>query len=368
MHYQDPQIQSRIDQLFNNMTVSSRISTAQTVAHDYKSEKISIDDFRLAELLLKFLINDVETEVRATVAEQIKDFDELPRDIALQLALDIEAVSLPILKSSNVFEDSDLVEIFKSANEAKQVVIASRKNLPELITEAISENGSYEAVETCLGNMSAHINECGYGFILVRYSDDQHIQELIVQRPSLPEKIIVRLCEVVSEEIRKTLLNSREIPAEISKRMIENAKEHALSLQLSKRIHPQDRHTEIVKLEADGRLTATLMLRSIILGDLVFFEACLSHITGISPLRITSLIYEKGMLGLKRLFDVANLPHYLYPAFKAALQEGAAEIRKNPERSSEGRRQTIIDRIARIYNFEENLPIESLMEKLLPKS
>ncbi len=368
MHYQDPEIQGRIEHLFNHMAVASRITTAQTVAHDYKSENINKDDFYLAELLLKFLINDVETDVRAAIAEQVKDFDGLPRDLALQLAMDVETVSIPILKTSNVLQDEDLVEILNCASDAKQVIIADRTGLPAIVTETIAEKGCYDSVKTCLGNLKAEISEHGYDFIIIRYANDNIIHELLVRRPNLPEKIVTRLSQIVSEEVKKQLFETREVPEEIATRMVENAREHALVLQFSRQVNTAEKQNAVVQLEADGRLTATLMLRSIILGDFYFFTACLAHTTGISMKRVTSLVCDHGFMGLKRLYNKACLPHYLYPAFKAALEQ-LQEIEKPvPRTNSEKERQTIIDKIAIIYNYEEGLAIETLMEKLLPRS
>lgn len=368
MHYQDPEIQDRIEHLFNHMAVSSRITTAKTIALDYKSDKINADDFKLAELLLKFLINDVETSVRAAVSEQIKEFSGLPRDLALQLAMDVEVVSLPILKYSNVLEDSDLVEILKCASDAKQTVIAQRDKLSTTVTQSIVENGCYEAVKSCLGNFTAKVSERGYETIIIRYTNDKDIHELIIRRPHLPEKTIGRLCELVSEDIKQQLFKAKEVPREIASRMVENAKEHALSQQLSRRVKPAEKQKAVIQLEADGRLTATLMLRSIIFGDLIFFAACLSHATGITMKRVISLMNDPGFLGLRKLYNKACLPHYLYPAFKAAIGQEQGNIKSLPSKNSDQKQQVIINQIATIYNFEEGLPIETLMEKLLPRS
>jgi len=350
------------------MPVPSKISTAQTVIADYKSKKGGGEDFLLLELLVKFLLNDVETEVRAAVSEQLRDYSELPKEWALQLALDVETVALPILKSSLVLEDEHLVEILKSSNEKKQIVIAQRDDLSYTVTDCISEIGCLKSVKECLKNQSAEISECGYDQIIIRYKNDKNIHQLIVRRPTLPDRITNRLTQLVSEEVKNMLVKKGTLPEDLMNKMIENAKEKALVNQLKKHKNAHDKKRAVVQLKADGKLTATLMLRSLILGDLIFFTAGLSQVTGIATKRVTSLIMDSRFTGLNRLYERASLPQYLYPAFKIALQEFQNKEIQDLKIDCQENHQTIINKIASLYNYEEDLQIDFLMEKLLPDS
>ena len=75
----------------------------------------------------------------------------------------------------------------------------------------------------------------------------------------------------------------------------------------------------IEQLYRKERLTPSLMLRALCVGDLNFFERAMARITGLPLQNVRVLIHDKGMLGLKPLYLRAGLPKALYPAFRAAI-------------------------------------------------
>ncbi|GLQ08002.1 DUF2336 domain-containing protein [Sneathiella chinensis] len=356
----------RIERVFRNMATSSRLLTAQTVANDYASPSLGGDDLRLAELILKFLINDVEATVRATIARTLKDFEGLPRDIALKLAMDVEEVATPILAFSPALTDRDLMDILESASEAKQLAVSERKTLPEPVTDTLIRKGTGRVICRCLENPGARISDAGYQTIILEFSTDQSVHTLLVRRPDLSRETVGRLCKIVSASLKQELLQNGLVPEEIAEQITANAREQALVGQIARRISIVEKKRAAVQLEADGRLTATLMLRSLLSGDFSFFAAALSQFTGFSIKRVTSLISSDSYDGFKRLYERALLPPYLYPAFKTTLRETRRLQRLNPRADGVRDQNRLIDEIALIYNYPKGLSIEELMEKLLP--
>lgn len=366
MHYKDPEIQDRIAHLFSNMAVPTRIATAETIAHDYASEVLEGDDFHLTDLLIRYLINDVEQQVRLAVAETVKSYANLPHEIALHLALDDELVSDPIIRYSIVLNEEDLINVFACASQAKQVIIAQREGISSRLTEFIAQKGCQDAVQACLENRTAVIEEIGFNQILIRYAHEERIHELIVQRPELPESTVTKLCYLITEDLKDQLFEKTEIPKEISARLIENAREKTLLEQMKARAPLVEKQKRSKTLHLDGSLTATLMLRMLLKDDLVFFSTAMAEVSGISYRRVNALIADRGPLGLKRLYEKSGLPHYLYPAFKTALQELVKIKAFNPRATNQNKQQRLVQKIAKIYNLEENISMESLMERLLP--
>ncbi|MFT6559195.1 DUF2336 domain-containing protein [Sneathiella sp.] len=366
MHYRDPNIGERIENLFSTMTVSSRVTTARTVAHDFASGTMEADDYKLAEQLLTFLVNDIEEDVRQAIAEQVQSYHDLPKEIAMQLAMDINSVSLPILKNSTVLEDRILIQILKYAEDIRQVAIASRSELSETVTDAIAEFGCYDAIVTCLENETATIGRHGFNNIIIRFTHDDEIHELIVKRPHLPTETINQLSHIISEELKEQLFQSYPIPEEVATRMMTNAQEKTLYDQIKRRNSLIDKQKAGRQLFADGRLSPTLILRSLLENDLTFFTIGLSLVSGISVRRVTALVSDRGPLGLKRLYEKAELPPYLYLAFKTALQESAKLKSQHPHSNVRNKQGIMIQKIARAYNFDEAISMENLLEKLLP--
>ena len=72
----------------------------------------SAETVTLTIATLEVLARDSAVQVRAILADEIKHLDCIPRDVALRLARDVEAVvAAPILEYSPLLSDADLIEI-----------------------------------------------------------------------------------------------------------------------------------------------------------------------------------------------------------------------------------------------------------------
>lgn len=78
--------------------------------------------------------------------------------------------------------------------------------------------------------------------------------------------------------------------------------------------------SELVEhLAQHKRLTPSIVLRALCMGDLLFFEASLAKLAGISLENAQRLIYDQGKRGFEALYKKAGLPPSLYPAMRAAI-------------------------------------------------
>jgi uncharacterized protein (DUF2336 family) len=73
-------------------------------------------------------------------------------------------------------------------------------------------------------------------------------------------------------------------------------------------------------LRASGQLTAGLVLRALLSGNLTLFEEALSELTGMSLARIVGIVHDRRGLGFRAVYDKAGLPASAYPMFREALE------------------------------------------------
>lgn len=356
-----------IERMFANMPLKSRLKTAQTVAHDFVANPLEGDDAVLAESVIRYLIKDIDSAVRATVSEEVKQCDFISRDIILSLAYDIDEVSLPVVAYSTLLVDDDLINILNNASDEKQVAVASRPDLDLVVTNRIAKTCCYAAIEACLENDSSIIGNEGYQHIIVRYGSESIIQELLIHRPLLPPETVTRLGEFLPEQ-HKQVLEDGDVPSEtLSARMIINARERVLAKSLQRRMTDHEQKKASISLQMEGRLSATLMLRMLIADNESFFTAALAQASGISKKRVSSLISGRGYLGFKRLYERAQMPQYLYAAFRSVLEEMRKAKHYHPRADKENFQQRLVDKVADVYDFDDELSLDELMEKLLPK-
>jgi uncharacterized protein (DUF2336 family) len=72
-------------------------------------------------------------------------------------------------------------------------------------------------------------------------------------------------------------------------------------------------------LRATGQLTAGLILRALLSGNLGLFEQALADLSGLPPARVAGLIHDQRGAAFRALYDKAGLPASAYSAFRAAL-------------------------------------------------
>jgi uncharacterized protein (DUF2336 family) len=72
-------------------------------------------------------------------------------------------------------------------------------------------------------------------------------------------------------------------------------------------------------LRQTGQLTAGMLLRALLSGNVVLFEEALAELSGMSIDRVTAYIHDKSISGFRALYREAGLPDVAYPAFREAL-------------------------------------------------
>ncbi|MEH6476543.1 MAG: DUF2336 domain-containing protein [Sneathiella sp.] len=367
MRYQTTHSPRKIVTLLPDMALSDRLETAHDVARDYAAGTLNSEDHKSAENLIKLLINDVDTDVRLAVSNHLQTCLHLTRDIAFQLAMDSDQIALPILRTSSALDEWDLVEILSCTNENKRTAIAARKNLSLIATNYIAQYSTVGIAKICLKNPSAIISNESFNHIFRRHFAHPEICELITNRLDLPEEILVQLYQNVSNLQKEYLLKEKGVPHIIADQMLDNEKEQTLANLLLERPSLAEKHKAAVQLNGDGRLTSTLLLRALILGDCLFFAEGLSQKSSTSVKRILSLFDEPNNVGLKNLLMKAAVPSYLKTAFNITIDE-VREIGIQRGNSFSSKNQTkVLNRISKYYHFEPNLTVEKSMEKLLER-
>ena len=271
----------------------------------------------IAEDIFRIMVKDAEVRVREALSRQLKDSPLLPRDVALALARDVDAVALPILEFSDVLSEADLIELVKSQDDAKLDAMARRAHVPEGLSDALVERGVPRVVSTLVRNQGARISETTLSSVVDRFAGSSpDIGDALAARPGLPVTIVERLLTHVSESFRNHLMARTDLSPDVAATLLIQARELAV-LGISNT--ETDVPRLISHLHRNGRLTPSIILRAVCMGDLTFFETALAKLANISLDNAQALIHDQGKRGFEALFRKCGLPEALYPAMRAAI-------------------------------------------------
>ncbi len=171
------------------------------------SERESSHIFALTIETLECLARDAAVRVRAILAEEIKSLDCVPRDIALILARDVNAiVAAPILQYSPLLSDADLIEII-ACGQIQQVLtaIASRKPLNEDVSDHLVQSLNVPAVAALLVNHDARIRKETMEQIVEQAEEINAWHMPLALRADLSARAIRRIGSLVGASILERL-------------------------------------------------------------------------------------------------------------------------------------------------------------------
>ncbi|UUX50336.1 DUF2336 domain-containing protein [Nisaea acidiphila] len=273
----------------------------------------------MAQEILRVMARDAERRVREALAREARTAKDLPHDVAVLLAKDVESVAMPVLEFSEVLREEDLIEIASAADEMKQTAIARRENVSEALADTLIDKGNQTVVETLVRNEGAEISESGFSKAIERFGDDENIQDGLVHREALPVGISERLVSIVSDRLKEHLVKHHDLPANTATDLLLEARENATLSLVSNGAPSQKVEDLVAELHRNGRLTESIVLRAACLGDLDFAQAAMAELASVPLINAQKLFDDSGDLGLKALFDRSGLPKRSYPVLRKAI-------------------------------------------------
>ena len=272
-----------------------------------------------AHEIVRIMAGDAARAVRFALSVTLKSSPLIPRDVALRLSHDTDEVALPVINASGAFSDEDLVEIIRTAGLTRQVAIATRPMLSERVTGVIADVGLPEAVMAACANDNAAFSERALGKVIDRFPLSEDILKAMAYRQVLPLAVSERLIALVGEEVRKHLIAHHNVSPDMATKIVEGTTERAVIDLLDEVKHVKDYKEFVVHLNAQQKLTASLLLRAVAQGHMTFVEWGLSELAGVTYQRTWMMIHDSGPVGFKAIYERAGLPSRLFLAFKAGV-------------------------------------------------
>lgn len=350
--------------LLTDPSGDTRAVTAEKIAKELGSAALTDRERQLAIDIVRAMVRDAEVRVREALSRNLKSSHDIPHDVALSLARDVESVALPILEFSTVFTDADLVDIVRRSSGAKQVAVARRKTVSAPVVAALIDSKNGEAVATLVGNEGADLSEAALQRVLDSYGSEEAVQGSLVHRRDLPITVSERLVAMVSENLREYLVTHHELPAAVATDLVLESRERATVSLLPPGAESADVEQLVHQLRVNGRLTPSLILRALCMGDMQLFEASLAALARTSMDNARILIHDGGALGLKSLYMRAGLPERLYPAFRVAVDVWSETDFDGLDRDRERHVCRMIERILTQFEDVGQDNLDYLLKKL----
>lgn len=325
-----------IELLVREPSPAMRLRICEKISSGYNTGLYTENEVKLANEIFRLLLKDTEVKIRILIAESLKENMQAPHDIIWALAHDVEDVAVPVLQHSHVLSEDDLILIVNATREhPKLKAIANRETISRPLSHALIEKGDYRITRELIMNKGAAISDTSMERVLEDFAKDNSVLEELVLRGGLPYAFAERLFASVSDSLKKQLSRKYRMSQQMVDDAATGARETAVLQFISPWMSQHDINQLIDEMHRNKRLTDSVIIRSLCIGDLRFFETAIAKRVGIPISNARILLIDPGPLGFKALYDSSGLPASFYEAVRTMLQIALEETQYGQYRSND---------------------------------
>ena len=354
-----------------------RSSIALKIASYFNDQVFDAYEKELAQEIIRLLAKDIEVTVRRTVAESLKLCSDLPHDVALKLAKDVEdEVAIPILECSQILSADDLVNIVKSSESMNRLhAVAKRHDVPEIVTTSIVETNHQDVIQSLLRNETARIAATTMQKVVSMFEENNLLSSLI-EAGDLPLQIASKMVSFVSSSLKDQLIKTYRLSDSVISEAVRYGEEavllgitkpplsNGLDIKtITKEKDHQKIHQFVLRLEQDNKLTYSIVLRALCEGNIVFFEAGLALLSNTPIANARRLVWDANPLAFRSLYERASMPSSALAAVEILLLFVKQEI-DNHTIDIPGFKGRMVERIIQ-GGYDQSIPFMPYIVSLL---
>jgi uncharacterized protein (DUF2336 family) len=167
--------------------------------------------------VLTHLAGEMETAVRAELAERMAPAANAPKRLVRKLAGDDIVVATPILMTSQALSESDLMELAKTYGQDHLKAISRREVVPQAVSEVIVERGDDHTLGVLLSNEGAALSRLAHEAAIDRATINPDLHAAVLNRSAVPIDLLNEMYFVVEAQLRNKILerNASVDPAQL---------------------------------------------------------------------------------------------------------------------------------------------------------
>jgi uncharacterized protein (DUF2336 family) len=300
-------------------SAGERAEATSALARAFLFSDLSPDDRSAAEGAMIMLLDDASPLVRMALAQALAGSQKAPPPVIQALAADQPEIAVIVIERSPLFIDADLVDLVATGPGAVQRAVARRAPLQCAVAAAIAEVGSAEACLELIENLDADIAPFSIDRMVERFGHIAAIREALFANCDLPATTRQALVAKLSTTLADFVAAREWLEADRAHRIAQEAVEKA-TVTLAAQSPARETRPLIRHLCANGQLTAGLILRALLCGNLALFEEALAELSGLPLARVSAYVHDNRGAGFRAAYDKAHLPASTWPAFRAAIE------------------------------------------------
>ncbi|GAB4521568.1 MAG: DUF2336 domain-containing protein [Roseibium sp.] len=294
------------------------IQAAREIAERYMATEPGSQERASMAAALTVLLDDPSRAVRKAVARLLCSSPHAPGHVIRCLAGDVDEVALPVLTSSPILTDAELVDLLAEGSDAAQGAIAARTGLSAAVCAAICEVGCESACRVLLQNTTATVLQSSLLRLAQRFEDRPDLCDQLLKTRDLPLVTRYQLLMRLAENLDDHPIVLERVPEHRRDTFLSDAEDKVV-LRLALEAGAEDLADFVEHLRVEGKLTTRLLLRAVCCGRLRFFAEALANLGQVPPSRLCKLLITVRRSALQAILRKAGLPLRAHQAFLLAI-------------------------------------------------
>lgn len=222
----------------------------------------------LGEIFLT-LARQAEREVRKALSEKLAHADWAPPALVNVLALDEIEIARPVLSSSPILQDDDLLRVMVEASLEHQIAIARRPQISGRVADAVIERGEPAVLTALATNRTADLSVDGVRRLVEHSRRIAALRAPLTRHPRLTEALAEQMYHWVGTALRQSIAARFNVDEKALGAAVYDAVEGVIRQARPEEVVQDDPDRDemerrlIDKLQSAGQLRAGFLIRAI---------------------------------------------------------------------------------------------------------
>lgn len=222
----------------------------------------------LGEIFLT-LARQAEREVRKALSEKLAHADWAPAALVNVLALDEIEIARPVLASSPILQDDDLLRVMVEASLEHQIAIARRPQISGRVADAVIDRGEPAVLTALATNRTADLSVDGVRRLVEHSRRIAALRAPLTRHPRLTEALAEQMYHWVGTALRQSITARFNVDEKALGAAVYDAVEGVIRQNRPDEAAQEDPNRDemerrlIDKLQSAGQLRAGFLIRAI---------------------------------------------------------------------------------------------------------
>ncbi len=276
-------------------------------------DEVGGTELHLYDQVMTQLTADMETVVRAEIAQVLAGARVAPLGLLRKLAVDEISVAEPILTQSKALSVDDLMHVVETQGQGHLRAVSRREVVPEIVSGVIVKRGDDTTLHTLLSNDGARLSRASNEEVVKRAQANPDLHEAVVNRKDMPADLMNDMYFVVEQRLRERIIaeNGKLDPSLIDQAIDKGRTRIAVAYGS----FPEDYErisADVEALRKGGKLTPQLLARYMRDPNPTWFLCALSQMADIDFLTARHLVDKREIDALAIACKAAGLDKALF--------------------------------------------------------